>query len=60
MLYRGENDTSNATRIAGTVTEDGWHIDDIVIRGFDDPPPGLIFRDSFESSDTLVWSTVVR
>ncbi len=23
-----------------SITEDGWHIDDIVIRGFDDPPPG--------------------
>ena len=43
-----------------SVTEDGWHIDDIVIRGFEDSPPGLIFRDSFESSDTSAWSAVVR
>jgi hypothetical protein len=39
------------------VTEDGWHIDDIVIRGFDDLPPGLLFRDSFESGDTTAWGT---
>jgi murein tripeptide amidase MpaA len=40
-----------------SITEDGWHIDDIVIRGFDDPPPGLIFYDYFESGDTSTWST---
>ncbi len=39
-----------------SITEDGWHIDDIVIRGFDDPPPGLIFYDHFESGDTSTWS----
>ena len=41
-----------------SVTEDGWHIDDIVIRGFDEPPPGLIFRDDFETGDTSSWDTV--
>ena len=51
IRFRIETDSS--------VTEDGWHIDDIVIRGFDDSPPGLIFRDSFESNDTSTWSTVV-
>ncbi len=43
-----------------SVTEDGWHIDDIVIRGFDDPPPGLIFRDRFESGTTSAWSSRAR
>ena len=38
-------------------TEDGWHIDDIVIRGFDDGPPGLLFRDGFESGGVLAWTT---
>ena len=42
-----------------SVTEDGWHVDDIVIRGFDDPPPGLIFRDRFESGNTSAWSAAV-
>ena len=37
-------------------TEDGWHIDDIVIRGFDDSPPETVFRDGFESGDTTAWS----
>ena len=44
----------------GSVTEDGWHIDDIVIRGFDDLPPWLIFRDNFESSSTSAWSAVAQ
>jgi len=43
-----------------SITEDGWHIDDIVIRGFDDPPPGLIFRDRFESGTTSAWSPMAR
>jgi hypothetical protein len=42
----------------GSVTEDGWHIDDIVIRGFDEPPPGSVFRDTFETGDTSAWSAV--
>ncbi len=41
-----------------SVTEDGWHIDDIVVRGFDEPPPGLIFRGTFETGDTSGWSSV--
>jgi carboxypeptidase T len=40
-----------------SITEDGWHIDDIVVRGFDETPPGLIFSDHFESGDTSAWST---
>jgi hypothetical protein len=39
-----------------SVTRDGWHIDDIVIRGFEALPPGLVFRDRFESGDTSGWS----
>jgi hypothetical protein len=35
-----------------SITQDGWHIDDIVILGFDDP---LIFSDNFESGDTAGW-----
>ncbi len=42
-----------------SITEDGWHIDDIVIRGFAEPPPGLVFRDRFETGDTSAWSAVV-
>jgi len=42
----------------GSITEDGWHIDDIVVRGFDDPPPGLLFRDGFETADTAGWDFV--
>ncbi|MGD8441659.1 MAG: M14 family zinc carboxypeptidase, partial [Holophagae bacterium] len=38
------------------VTEDGWHIDDIVLRGFEDVPPGLLFRDAFETGDVSAWS----
>ena len=30
--------------------------DDIVIRGFESLPPGLVFRDHFESGDTSAWS----
>jgi len=52
IRFRIETDVS--------VTRDGWHIDDIVIRGFDDSPPGLLFSDSFETGDTSAWSAVVR
>ena len=41
-----------------SLTEDGWHIDDIVIRGFDEPPPWQLFSDSFENGDTSAWSVV--
>ena len=40
-----------------SITEDGWHIDDIVIRGFEELPPGLLFRDRFESGDLSAWSS---
>lgn len=39
-------------------TDDGWHIDDIVIRGFDETPPGQIFADGFENGGTTGWSGV--
>jgi hypothetical protein len=41
----------------GFVTEDGWHIDDIVLSGATSPPPGLLFRDGFESGDTMAWGS---
>ncbi|MCU0304341.1 MAG: hypothetical protein MUC56_09830 [Thermoanaerobaculales bacterium] len=41
-----------------SVTRDGWHIDDIVVRGFEEAPPGLIFRDRFEDGTTSAWSSV--
>ena len=37
-------------------TEDGWHIDDIVLRGFSTDDPSAIFADGFESGDTAAWS----
>ncbi len=37
-------------------TRDGWHIDDLVIRGFYDAPPGLLFQNGFESGDTSSWA----
>jgi hypothetical protein len=43
-----------------SVTEDGWHIDDIVIRGFDEQPPGVLFRNGFETGDASMWSAVVQ
>jgi hypothetical protein len=43
-----------------SVTEDGWHIDDIVLRGGESLPAGLIFRDRFNSGDTSAWSRTVQ
>ncbi len=39
-------------------TEDGWHIDDIVIRAYSGLPPGLLFGDGFETGDTSDWDVV--
>jgi hypothetical protein len=44
----------------GYITEDGWHIDDIVLRAVTAPPPGLVFRDDFESGGTSRWDVVVQ
>jgi len=41
-----------------SVTRDGWHVDDILVRGFAELPPGLIFREGFESGTTASWSSV--
>lgn len=41
----------------GSVTTDGWHLDDIVLRGVTPPAPP-IFVDGFESGDTGAWSSV--
>jgi hypothetical protein len=37
-------------------TRDGWHVDDIVVRGADSPPAGLVFEDGFESGDVSAWA----
>jgi hypothetical protein len=43
----------------GGVTEDGWHIDDIVIRAAGQGTVTTSFSDSFESGDTSAWSATV-
>ena len=40
-------------------TADGWHLDDIVLRGAAPPAPP-IFVDGFESGDTSAWSAGSR
>ncbi len=40
----------------GSVQEDGWHLDDIVLRGV--PDTGSIFSDGFEDSSTSAWDYV--
>jgi hypothetical protein len=42
-----------------SITRDGWHLDDISVRGFDAAPEGVIFRDRFESGDSSAWSTTL-
>jgi hypothetical protein len=44
----------------GSVTRDGWHIDDIVLRGFDELPSGMIFYGNFEDGGLGAWSASVR
>lgn len=39
-----------------SVTRDGWHIDDIVVRGFASLPAPF-FNDGFESGDVSAWSS---
>jgi hypothetical protein len=43
----------------GSVTRDGWHLDDIVIRALGQELLPDIFADGFESGDTSAWSTTV-
>ena len=38
-------------------TADGWHLDDIVLRGLRPVPAGLMFRDGFESGGVEGWSS---
>ncbi len=38
------------------LTADGWHVDDIVLRGAAPVPTDLLFADSFESASTGAWS----
>ena len=40
-----------------SVTADGWHVDDIVVRGAAPVPGGFVFGDGFESGDSSAWST---
>jgi hypothetical protein len=41
------------------VTEDGWHVDDIIVRGAAQGFISNIFDDGFESGDTSAWSTTI-
>lgn len=38
------------------LTEDGWYLDDIILRGAGPLPTPEIFLDGFESGDTTPWS----
>ncbi len=40
----------------GSWTEDGWHVDDIILRGAGTAPAPDVFHDGFESGDTTPWS----
>jgi len=50
IRFRFYSDTSQ--------TADGWHVDDIVVRGALPVAEGLIFGDGFESGTTSAWSAV--
>ncbi len=40
-------------------TADGWHLDDIALRGLRPVPAGLLFRGGFESGGVEGWSAAV-
>ena len=43
-----------------SITADGWYVDDVLLRAaFASVPDGLLFLDSFESSDVSAWSATV-
>ncbi len=43
-----------------SVTNDGWHVDDVVLRGAGEGQwAGDLFVDGFESGDTTAWSSTV-
>lgn len=41
------------------ISYDGWHIDDIAVRGGASLPSGLLFADGFESGDSSAWTEAV-
>jgi hypothetical protein len=41
------------------VTEDGWHVDDIIVRAGSGGSTSYIFMDGFESGSTTQWSAAV-
>lgn len=47
LRFRLDTDVSN--------TEDGWHVDDIIIRAFADDPT-LLFADGFETGEMSRWT----
>lgn len=51
IRFRLETDVS--------VTRDGWHVDDILLRAGGGGSASLILNDGFESGDTSAWSVTV-
>jgi len=43
----------------GSVTRDGWHVDDLTLRGVRTGPGPEIFADGFESGDLSAWLAAV-
>jgi carboxypeptidase T len=42
-----------------TITAEGWHVDDIIVRAAVQGVVGNVFEDGFESGDTSSWSVVI-
>jgi hypothetical protein len=42
-----------------TITAEGWHVDDIIVRAAVQGVVGNVFEDGFESGDTSSWSAVI-
>ncbi len=40
------------------IEDDGWYVDDVVVRGVDEGLLGPLFGDGFESGDAGAWSSV--
>ena len=51
--------SASASTTTGTSTADGWHVDDLLVRGAVPVEEGLLFRDGFGSGSTSAWSAVV-
>jgi hypothetical protein len=41
------------------VTDDGWHVDDIVLRAGGGGSASWLLSDGFESGDTSQWSATI-